>query len=219
MKKLMFVVAAALALSATATQYSRLAVKHAAQKYGKWDALEQWLVAAGFYEDFRLASNLSDEYPQFPAITNAIVQAGLATTSEIETILAESVDTAVPDAFLMAKYNRDMQTESGRKNWHGKQTTYIDTNDCLRVYVYEDGYRYTVPWQRPQSEIEKRLAKAQALVKAAERSSTNKPLAVRSLIMKRAESEAYAITNGAVTVTVDAKTGTVVDKKSAEAGR
>lgn len=214
MKKLMFVVVAVLTTSAFATQYSRLAVKHAAQKYGKWEALESWLTAAGFYEDFQLASNLSDEYPQFPAITNALVQAGIATTSEIETILSESVDTAVPDSFLMAKYNRDMQTASGRQAWHGKPTSYIDEEAFERVWVYEDGYIYREKWEKPETELEKRLRlarqQAEALVAAAKRSSSGKPPAVRDLIMLRAETEAYTITNGAVQVTVDMKTGKVV---------
>lgn len=214
MKKMALTVAAVLACVTTlfATQYSRLALKTAAQKYGKWDALVTWLKAANMYDDFLIANNLSDEYPQFPLVTNALVQAGIATSAEIEQILSESVDTAVPDTALMAKYNRDMQTPTGRQAWHGKHTTWIDTNACERVYLYEDGYRYVEKWQRPQSEIERRIAQAKALVAAAERSAANKPLPVRSVIVKRAQIEALILTNAANRVIVNVKTGEVVDK-------
>lgn len=217
MKKLMFAATVALSLVASvanATQYSRLALKTAAQKYGKWDALVTWLKAAGFYDDFLIANNLSDEYPQFPAVTNAIVQAGIATTAEVEQILSESVDTAVPDTALMAKYNRDMQTASGREAWHGKPTSYLDEEAFQRVYVYEDGYIYRENWKKPETELERRLRlareKAEALVAAAERNAKKKPPAVADIIIKRAKSEAFTLTNGVEQVTVDVKSGKVV---------
>lgn len=208
-RHVVFAIFATVCAVALATQYSRLTLKASAQKYGKWDALVTWMKAANVYDDFLIANNLSDEHPQFNAVTNALVQAGVATPSEIEKILAESVDTAVPDIALINKYNRDMQSASGRKAWHGSYVI-IDTNAFERVYIYEDGYRYTEKWKRPESEMERRIREAKAMVAAAERSAKNKPAPVRSVIVKRAQIEAMAMTNGVKKVTVDVKTGDVV---------
>lgn len=215
MKKLMFIVAAALSMTVSATQYSRLSIITAAKQYGKWQALKAWIVAAGFEDEWAACNYLSDDYPAFSQITNAVVQSGIATSEEVSAILAASVDTAIPDATLKAKYNRDMESGSGRSAWHGKATSYIDEEAFERVYVYEDGYTYREHWTKPESELERRMRlareKAKSLVDAAERSAAKKPPAVARIIVERAKREAMALTNGVEQVTVDVKSGKVVN--------
>ena len=122
MKKLMIVLAmSAVLLQAGATQYSKLAIITAAKSAGKWDGLKAWIQQAGYYDEWLVASYLSDEYEQYPAITNAIVSAGVATTEELAGILQAAKDTAMPDQLLNGRYKRDVKSESGRVSWHGKR--------------------------------------------------------------------------------------------------
>lgn len=213
MKRLVFALIVCVSLAASvaqATQYSRLGIITAAKQYGKWPALKAWIQAADLEDEWTVCSYLSDDYPQFPMVTNAVVSAGIATAEEVEAILAASVDTSIPDKTMNAMYERDMKTASGRTHWHGSNTTYIDTNECVRVWRYEDGYTYTEKWTPPKSEMERRIEKAKGLVKAAEQSARGKPKKVADIIMQRAYQEADEMTNAVKTVTVDVKTGEVL---------
>ena len=142
MKKLVFVVSVCLAaMFAEATQYSKLALITAAKKAGRWDALKAWIASAGLQDEFQNCVYLSDEYPQFAAITNAIVSSGAATSQEVAAILSASKDPAVADALLRRVYDKDMGSPNGRVKWHGAVTnTVFDTNALVKVQYHADGY-------------------------------------------------------------------------------
>ena len=142
MKKLVFVVSVCLAaMLAEATQYSKLALITAAKQAGRWDALKAWIASAGLQDEFQNCVYLSDEYPQFDAITNAIVSSGAATSQEVEAILSASQDPAVADALLRRVYDKDMGSPNGRVKWHGAVTnTVFDTNALVKVQYHADGY-------------------------------------------------------------------------------
>lgn len=142
MKKFMVVVSVCLAaILAEATQYSKLAVITAAKQAGRWDALKAWIASAGLQDEFQNCAYLSDEYPQFAAITNAIVSSGAATSQEVAAILSASQDPAVADALLRRVYDKDMGSPEGRVKWHGAVTnTVFDTNAIVKVQYHADGY-------------------------------------------------------------------------------
>lgn len=142
MKKLVFVVSVCLAaILAEATQYSKLALITAAKQAGRWDALKAWITSAGLQDEFQNCVYLSDEYPQFAAITNAIVSSGAATSQEAAAILSASKDPAVADALLRRVYDKDMGSPEGRVKWHGAVTnTVFDTNALVKVQYHADGY-------------------------------------------------------------------------------
>ena len=142
MKKLVFVVSVCLsAMLAEATQYSKLALITAAKQAGRWDALKAWIASAGLQDEFQNCVYLSDEYPQFAAITNAIVSSGAATSQEVAAILSASKDPAVADALLRRVYDKDMGSPDGRVKWHGAVTnTVFDTNALVKVQYHADGY-------------------------------------------------------------------------------
>ena len=204
MKKFIIIIAATLSCAAPfmarATQYSRLGIITAAKQIGKWAQLKAWIQASGYEDEWLVCSYLADDFPQFAAITNAIASAGVATPDEIAAILAASRDPALPDDLQQRHYDRAMLTESGRRDWHGKSTTWIDTNACIRVWRYEDGFEWTEPWARPKSDIEKAMERAAAKVAQAERSARGKPATVADIITGRARTEAMILTNGVETV-------------------
>ena len=142
MKKSMFVVSVCLsAMLAEATQYSKLALITAAKQAGRWDALKAWIASAGLQDEFQNCVYLSDEYPQFAAITNAIVSSGAATSQEDAAILSASKDPAVADDLLRRVYDKDMGSPNGRVKWHGAVTnTVFDTNALVKVQYHADGY-------------------------------------------------------------------------------
>ena len=192
---------------ASATQYSRLGIVTASKQLGKWDALKAWIAASGYEDEWAVCSYLSDDFPQFPAITNAVVASGIATPLEVAMILAAARDTALPDALLNARYNRDMASQTGRTGWHGKSTSRIDTNACVRVWTYEDGYTYTEPWTRPKSKMEKKIEAAQRAASSARAAAKGKPVRIAELIIERGEAEADSITGRVDTVVIDLKEG------------
>ena len=142
MKKFMFVVSVCLAaMLAEATQYSKLALITAAKQSGRWDSLKAWIASADLQDEFQNCVYLSDEYPQFAAITNAIVLSGAATSQEVAAILSASQDPAVADALLRRVYDKDMGSPNGRVKWHGAVTnTVFDTNALVKVQYHADGY-------------------------------------------------------------------------------
>ena len=141
MKKTIVFALCVSALVAGATQYSKLALITAAKQAGRWDALKAWIASAGLQDEFQNCVYLSDEYPQFAAITNAIVSSGAATSQEVAAILAASQDPAVADALLRRVYDKDMGSPNGRVKWHGAVTnTVFDTNALVKVQYHADGY-------------------------------------------------------------------------------
>ena len=141
MKKTIIFALCVSALVAGATQYSKLALITAAKQAGRWDALKAWIASADLQDEFQNCVYLSDEYPQFAAITNAIVSSGAATSQEVAAILSASKDPAVADALLRRVYDKDMGSPAGRVKWHGAVTNVIfDTNALVKVQYHADGY-------------------------------------------------------------------------------
>ena len=137
------------AVCAEATQYSKLALITAAKQSGKWDAIKAFIEKSGYAEEWAACSYLSDAYPQFPAITNAVVSAGLGTAEEIAALLSASVDPALPDSLVVPMYHRDMSNEAGRVRWHGKVArTHFDTNALVKVTWYADGWEFRENFER-----------------------------------------------------------------------
>ena len=181
---------------ASAAHYSKLGIITASKQLGRWPALKAWIAEAGYSDEWDAASFLSDDYPQFTAITNSICAAGIASSEEVAAILSASIDTA-PDALLVALYDREIKTEAGRVKWHGKRTAYReDTNTLTVVTTYADGWQYSQPFTvvKPQS-LEARLAAA-----ARQRANTMPP----GLAATEAIRHETAATTNEVTVTVGA---------------
>lgn len=142
MKKIVFAVSVCLAsMIAEATQYSKLALITAAKQAGRWADLKGWIVSAGLMDEFQNCVYISDEYPQFAAITNAIVSAGAASAEDVVAMLSASKDPAVADALLRRVYDKDMGSPAGRVKWHGSVTNVVfDTNALVKVQYHADGY-------------------------------------------------------------------------------
>lgn len=184
MKKLMIIAAlVAAALAAEATQYSKLAVITAAKAVGKWDGIKAWIAAAGYEDEWNACQYLSDDYPQFAAITNAVVQSGVASVEDIERIIYASRDTAVPDAMIAHVVSNECLTASGRVKWHGKVVaTNIDTNALVCSIVYADGYVHNEPFRaaRPPS-LEQQLSAAGRRKLLAERAEARRQARIAEL--------------------------------------
>lgn len=161
-------------LAAQATQYSKLSIVLALKAAGKWQPMKTFIEANGLADEWQSCQYVSDDFPQYPAITNAIVRAGLMTSDEIASLLAAARDTALPDNLINAAYARNMSNETGRVFWHGKVAkTQIDTNRLVTVYTYSDGYVHEEKFAttRPPSiyaqlSAEERKAKAKAEAEA-----------------------------------------------------
>lgn len=78
-----------------ATRYSKLKLIVAAKAAGRWDAFKAFIAQAGYEDEWAAAQFLSSDYAQFNAAKEAIIAAGIATSEEIEEILAASVDEEV----------------------------------------------------------------------------------------------------------------------------
>ena len=149
MKRILFafvVFGVALAPQARAVQYSKLGIVTAAKAAGKWEMVKSWIAQAGLQDEWLAAAYFSDDYPLFVSITNQVVTSGLATCAEVEAFLAAARDTA-PDAMLSGVYARDMESEMGRRRWHGDFKSVFETNvterTIKRIDTYEDGYVHT----------------------------------------------------------------------------
>ena len=154
-------------LPLAATQYSKLSIVLAAKAVGKWQQMKSFIEANGLADEWQSCQYVSDDFPQYPAMTNAIVQAGLMTSDEVVSLLAAAKDTALPDNLLNAAYVRNMSNETGRVFWHGKVAkTQIDTNRLVTVYTYADGYVHEEGFRavRPPS-VESQLSAAERKAK------------------------------------------------------
>jgi len=146
MKKIICAVALSLVAilpEAWATQYSCLSIITATKKIGKWEALKAWIAAAGLEDEWGKCNYVSDTYPQYTAVTNALVTGGVFTVDEIAGVLSESKDTAVPDDLLHRVYSNDMSNHTGRVKWHGAAANVVfDTNALVKTTYYADGYTF-----------------------------------------------------------------------------
>lgn len=177
---------------AHAAQYSKLGIITAAKSIGKWPALKAWIAQSGYEDEWQAAAYFSDTYPQFAAITNSVCATGMATPEEVAAILSAAEDKA-PDALLVAVYEREIATESGRVKWHGRRTGYNeDTNTLTVVSTYADGWSYTEPFEvrKPQS-LAARMAAARA-AKAKFRAANMPPGLAAT---EAARDESAAVTN------------------------
>ena len=130
-------------LCASATQYSCLSIITATKRIGKWDALKTWIASPGLKDEWDKCNYVSDAYPQYAAVTNALVQSGVITQDEIAQVLAESIDPAIPDDLIHRVYSNDMSNDTGRARWHGKiARTHFDTNALVKTTWYADGYEF-----------------------------------------------------------------------------
>jgi len=164
MKKVVFAVMFAIASSgASATQYSCLSIITAAKQAGKWEALKAWISAAGLKDEWDKCAYLSDAYPQYAQITNALVASSVMTDEEIRTILASSRDTAIPDDMIRRVVSNDCNTASGRVKWHGQVVSNrIDTNALTRTQTHADGFVHVERFRAVEpSSIEVRLSSAE----------------------------------------------------------
>lgn len=151
------------AMCASATQYSKLSIITAAKALDRWDGIKAWIAASGFQDEWNAASYLSDEYPQYPAITNAVVQSGVCPAEDLLRIMAASTDTAVPDNMLAFVVSNDCLTASGRVKWHGKVVTnHIDTAALTRTQVFADGWTFVEKFKSVNAlPLEKQLSQAE----------------------------------------------------------
>lgn len=154
MKKLIAIIVSSVAICGYSSQFSKLSIITSAKSIGKWDSLKAWIASAGLSDEFQNCSYLSDDYPQYSALTNAIVSCGILTHTELKTILDNSIDSAVPDAMLKLAVSNDCLTASGRERWHGKVvSSIIDTNTLVRTQTHADGFVYVESFSsaRPNS--------------------------------------------------------------------
>ena len=201
MRQMMIVLAmSAVLLQAEAAQYSKLAIITAAKSAGKWDGLRAWIQQAGYYDEWLVASYLSDEYEQYPAITNAIVSAGVATAEEIAGILQASKDTAMPDTLLNGRYKRDVASESGWVSWHGKRVggPVEDMERMVQIYTYEDGTKFEIPFTKAKPLTVEAKFKLEQQRKAAAEAKRLAQLPPRLQEIERKRQEALAHTNEVV---------------------
>ena len=76
-------------------RYSKLKLIVASKAAGKWEAFKAFIASAGYEDEWNAAQFLSSNYAQFEQAKTAIIAAGIATSEEIEAILAASVDEEV----------------------------------------------------------------------------------------------------------------------------
>ena len=76
-------------------RYSKLKLIVASKAAGKWEAFKAFISQAGYEDEWQACQFLSSGYAQFEQAKTAIIAAGIATSEEIEAILAASVDEEV----------------------------------------------------------------------------------------------------------------------------
>ena len=76
-------------------RYSKLKLIVASKAAGKWEAFKAFIASAGYEDEWQACQFLSSGYAQFEQAKAAIIAAGIATTEEVEAILAASVDEEV----------------------------------------------------------------------------------------------------------------------------
>ena len=159
------------ALTAGATQYSKLGIVAGMRRLGRVDAMNQWIQQAGYWDEWLACQVFADDYPGFDSITNAAVATGLVSAEEAAGILAEArIDKSGPaeiDALLLL-----VEQDKGlREKFHGGRLgQYVVTNESgriIRVDLYADGSSWT-NGTTTAVRITDPEAKAKALAEAAE---------------------------------------------------
>lgn len=93
-------------------------------------------------------------------------------------------------------YMNETKTESGRVKWHGPRVnTFDDTNACITVVTYEDGFKFTEPFtiKKPQS-LADRMESERKRKEALEKRRLSKlPPALQEV--EKARAKAAATTN------------------------
>lgn len=100
-------------------------------------------------------------------------------------------------------YWRDMETSAGRERWHGKRvgTPLLDTNLCIQVWKYADGFAWTNAWTRPKSQMEREAEKAARAAARREAEFARLTNAVPGIVAQiLAEREAASKTNSTTIV-------------------
>ena len=128
------------------------------------------------------------------------------TSSVVTTLLADGSTNSWTQADLVAalqlmnrKYHRDVETDAGRKAWHGKLvSTVVDTNALVKVTTYEDGTEFRDPFK-----VITPVASAQARAAQISVSTNGLPARLAAARLRRATEKA-AVSN--VTVIVNART-------------
>lgn len=144
MKFFIFTSAIAMSLAASATQYSKLAVITAAKSRGCWNGIKAFISDHDLKDEWDSCQYLSDAYPAFATVTNALVETGLATAEDVAFVLSQSKDTALEDDLLTRLYAREVSTSTGRSRWHGRKVReVVNTNTLTKVSYYEDGTTFT----------------------------------------------------------------------------
>ena len=123
----------------------------------------------------------------------------------VTTLLADGSTNSWTQADLVAalqlmnrKYHRDVETESGRKAWHGKiVSTVVDTNALVKVTTYEDGTEFRDPFK-----VITPVASAQARAAQISVHTNGLPARLAAARLRRATEKA-AVSN--VTVIVNAR--------------
>ena len=76
-------------------RYSKLKLIVASKAAGKWEAFKAFIASAGYEDEWQACQFLSSGYAQFEQAKTAVIAAGIATSEEIDAILAASVDEEV----------------------------------------------------------------------------------------------------------------------------
>lgn len=130
------------------------------------------------------------------ALAAAVDWSRLDTETVIETTFSDGSINSWTQADLVAalglmnrKYHRDMESESGRRAWHGKCTTTNDFDRCVKVWLYEDGFIYETPIPKSRPKVEKDIDAAARRAAALAAKTNDVPGEVAQLYTKRAKAE------------------------------
>lgn len=184
---------ASCSIAASATQYSKLSIITEAKALGKWTPLKTWIQQSGYYDEWLVCQYLSDEHPAVPALTNALVSAGVLTAHELGSILEKSKDTSIPDSVLIGRYARDVKSDAGRVAWHGKRTDWKeDVNSQTITETYEDGTKFVSSFtvKKPQSAQARLALKAKQDEEALEKRLAQLPPDLQAVERQRLENAA-----------------------------
>lgn len=147
MKKVFAVAALAAATTVSAAQFSKLGIVSGMKRLGRIDEMNQWIQAAGYWDEWLACQVFADDYPGFDAITNAAVAAGIVSAEEARSILGEariekSGSAEIDALLLLVEGDKKL-----RERYHGGRIgQYVVTNESgriIRVDLYADGNAWT----------------------------------------------------------------------------
>lgn len=127
------------------------------------------------------------------------VAAPSATDTIVTTLFADGSTNVWTQADLVTalglmnrKYHRDMESEAGRKAWHGRCTTSNDFDRCVKVWLYEDGFTYETRIAAPKPKVERALEAAARRAAALAAKTNGAPGKVAQIFAKRDAADASA---------------------------